>query len=153
MKRTLTALTTALALSACATVPDAPSRGTLPSGPPIVIHNDEGGDVIKYSQAVMAREASGRRVEISGYCHSACLMNLGSPNVCIRPGTIFRTHTTVRPDGTVVEQTAGAAHRTLIAFHMPPALGEWYLTLRAGPTIYHASTERMVEYGARICDD
>lgn len=100
MQLRLTALAATLLAAACVTVPvteaGAPSPRAArpgPSGaPPIVIMNDRGGNVL---QAIARREelrASGRPVEVRGYCRSACTIYISLPNACLAPDATVGFH-------------------------------------------------------------
>lgn len=59
---------------------------------PIVIVNDSGGNVL---QAISRREelrASGRPVEVRGYCRSACTIYISLPNACLAPDATVGFH-------------------------------------------------------------
>lgn len=59
---------------------------------PIVIFNDDGGNVAGYIARRNQLERSGRRVEIRGYCASACTMLTTLPNACLGPKSMMAFH-------------------------------------------------------------
>ncbi len=59
---------------------------------PIVIRNDDGGNVAGYIARRNQLERSGRRVEIRGYCASACTMLTTLPNACLGPKLVIAFH-------------------------------------------------------------
>lgn len=82
---------------------------------PVVIKDDRGGNVL----AMLARReelvASGRPVEVRGYCRSACTMLITMPNACLAPDARVGFHaprltgTTVIPP--YVDQLIAATYR------------------------------------------
>ncbi|MDO5632812.1 MAG: hypothetical protein Q4G22_13390 [Paracoccus sp. (in: a-proteobacteria)] len=118
MKHAL-ALILPLLLAAC--VPDLAASQQRPATPvragaePIVIRNDRGGNVM---QAIARRNQlaqSGRRVEVRGYCRSACTIYITLPNACLGPGARVGFHAP-RIEGTTiippyVDQMMGAYYR------------------------------------------
>lgn len=76
-----------------------PSQGR---GQPIVIANDRGGNVL---QAIRYRErlaASGRPVEIRGYCRSACTIFITLPNACLGPKATVGFHAPRIPNTRII---------------------------------------------------
>lgn len=59
---------------------------------PILIVNDKGGNVMAAVQRRAELEASGRPVEIRGYCRSACTLYLTMRNACLGPNAIVGFH-------------------------------------------------------------
>lgn len=53
--------------------------------PPVVVHNDRGGEIVRYADAVDQLRAEGRRAIIDGACMSACtlLLTLPAGQVCV----------------------------------------------------------------------
>lgn len=71
-------------------------------GKPIVILNDSGGNVL---QAIKRREdlrTSGRRVEVRGYCRSACTIYITLPNACLGPGATVGFHAPRIPGTSII---------------------------------------------------
>lgn len=71
-------------------------------GAPIVIANDRGGNVL---QAIRYRErlaASGRPVEIRGYCRSACTIFITLPNACLGPKATVGFHAPRIPNTRII---------------------------------------------------
>ncbi|MTH78968.1 hypothetical protein GL286_14650 [Paracoccus aestuariivivens] len=88
MKRIFALLAVLVTLVALA-APQAQARAT---GKPIVIANDRGGNVVRTMQRRQELEASGRPVEIRGYCRSACTMYITMRNACLGPGATVGFH-------------------------------------------------------------
>ena len=59
---------------------------------PIVIWNNKGGNVVKAMQYRDELARSGRRVEIRGYCRSACTIYITLPNACLGPDAFVGFH-------------------------------------------------------------
>lgn len=84
------------ALAGCVTETATPANArqsaTVSSKGPIVIRDDDGGNVTGY---VMRRDElanSGRRVEFRGYCASACTLLMTIPNACVAPDALIGFH-------------------------------------------------------------
>jgi hypothetical protein len=61
----------------------------------VTINNDPGGDLMAYVRGWRYIAATGARVEIGGYCVSACTAVLGlvpAGRVCVRAGATFGFH-------------------------------------------------------------
>lgn len=82
-------------------LPAAPQPAT-PSGSPIVINNDAGGNVMAMMNRRNELEASGRPVEIRGYCRSACTMLITLPNACLAPNATIGFHAPRLPGTTII---------------------------------------------------
>ena len=50
---------------------------------PLIIRNDPGGNLFSYEQRRSRLLNSGRRVEIRGFCNSACTILTTLPNACL----------------------------------------------------------------------
>ena len=89
----------------------------VPNGPedPIVINNDKGGNVLAAINRRNRLEASGRPVEIRGYCRSACTMFITLPNACLAPDASVGFHAPRIPNTQVippiVDQLMGSHYR------------------------------------------
>lgn len=77
-----------LATSLAAPPAEARSKG----GAPIVIRDNRGGNVMEAVQYRQKLAASGRRVEIQGYCRSACTIYITLPNACLSPKATVGFH-------------------------------------------------------------
>lgn len=60
--------------------------------PPIIIKNDRGGQITDYVLRRQQLAASGRRVQIHGFCNSACTIFTTLPNACMVPGALIGFH-------------------------------------------------------------
>lgn len=99
LRHALAPVAAALMLSGCITVDPAmipqpaPAAAQRPaSGAPIVIRNDPGGHVLSAMARREELAASGRPVEIRGYCRSACTIYITLPNACLGPGATVGFH-------------------------------------------------------------
>lgn len=63
----------------------------------LYVHNDAGGSLSEYHRRVMEATYAGARVEISGYCYSACTLWLASPHVCVHHTAVFGFHGPTAP--------------------------------------------------------
>lgn len=88
MNRIFACLAMFLTLSMLA-VPGAQART---NDKPIVIMNNKGGNVVQTMQHREKLVASGRPVEIRGYCRSACTMYITMPNACLGRGATVGFH-------------------------------------------------------------
>ena len=73
-----------------------------PRGKPIVIANNRGGNVIEMVQYRNKLAASGRPVEIRGYCGSACTILITMPNACLAPDGTVGFHAPRIPNTTII---------------------------------------------------
>lgn len=94
--RLLPLLLAGLVLAGCVTETEAggngPSEVRVSDKAPIVIRNDDGGNVTGYIARREQLAKSGRRVEIRGYCASACTMLTTLPNACLGPKLVIAFH-------------------------------------------------------------
>lgn len=61
-------------------------------GAPIIIRNDHGGNVAANIVKRQQLAASGRQVQLRGFCDSACTMFTTLPNACLAPNATFGFH-------------------------------------------------------------
>ena len=94
--RLLPLLLAGLVLAGCVTETEAGGNGPgdvrVSDKAPIVIRNDDGGNVTGYIARREQLAKSGRRVEIRGYCASACTMLTTLPNACLGPKLVIAFH-------------------------------------------------------------
>ena len=64
------------------------------SSPNVRVDDDDGGRIIDYAVRVAKLRESGKPVQISGRCASACTLHLAMPSrqVCLWPGAHFDFH-------------------------------------------------------------
>lgn len=120
MMRTTTILLVCLGLGALTGCVD-PQMAATPSGPqpaasePLIITDDRGGNVLAAIAQRNRLEASGRPVEIRGYCASACTMLTTLPNACLGPDARIGFHAPRLPNTTIippiVDQMMGRYYR------------------------------------------
>ena len=91
-----------LTLAACVATTTAPPVEAAPRGKPIVIANNRGGNVIEMVQYRNKLAASGRPVEIRGYCGSACTILITMPNACLAPDGTVGFHAPRIPNTTII---------------------------------------------------
>lgn len=89
----------------------------------ILVHNDVGGSVQEYHQAIM--DAGPTRVEISGYCYSACTLWLGAQNVCVHRDASFGFHGPTAADP--VARAYGEALMVMLYTMAGGRLAEWFV--------------------------
>ena len=112
----LTALVAAILCTACvppteaaplrpasAAVPTAVKAQAAAAGAgPIVILNDRGGNVLQAISRRQQLQRSGRRVEVRGYCRSACTIYISLPNACLGRGATIGFHAPRLPNTTII---------------------------------------------------
>lgn len=78
-------LATALAALLAGCTPEAPTVAPAPpsNAPPLIIRNDDGGNVTAYVMRRGQLEREGRAVEFHGYCASACTLLITLPRACL----------------------------------------------------------------------
>lgn len=100
-----------LALTLLAT-PELQAQGR---GAPIVIMNNKGGNVMEAVNYRQKLAASGRPVEVRGYCRSACTIYITLPNACLGPGATVGFHAPRIPGTSIipplVDQIMGSYYR------------------------------------------
>lgn len=69
---------------------------------PIVILNNKGGNVMEAVKYRNQLAASGRRVEVRGYCRSACTIYITLPNACLGPKATVGFHAPRIPNTTII---------------------------------------------------
>lgn len=80
----------------------APRPGPASGPEPIVIRDNKGGNVLRMIQRRNQLAASGRPVEIRGYCGSACTMLITLPNACLGPMATVGFHAPRIPNTTYI---------------------------------------------------
>lgn len=100
MKPVLTCL--ALVMSLLMLAPPVAQAQSRQGAKPIVIWNDKGGNVLQMMQRRQELVASGRPVQIRGYCRSACTMLITMPNACLAPKATVGFHAPRIPNTKIV---------------------------------------------------
>ncbi|SFA56323.1 hypothetical protein SAMN04487972_1154 [Paracoccus halophilus] len=95
-------LTLTLMLAACVATSSAPPAEAAPRGKPIVIRDNRGGNVLETVRYRNKLAASGRPVQIRGYCRSACTMLITLPNACLGRGATIGFHAPRIPNTTII---------------------------------------------------
>lgn len=102
----LSASLVALVLSGCVEpqlqTPVSQSRPAAATQRPLVITEDRGGNVLAAIARRNQLEASGRPVEIRGYCASACTLLTTLPNACLGPKAVIGFHAPRLPNTQVI---------------------------------------------------
>lgn len=101
LTRLSSALVLALALGAGVTSLPATAEAQ-PRGKPIVIVNNRGGNVVEAIRQRNKLAASGRPVEVRGYCRSACTIYITLPNACLGPRATVGFHAPRIPGTTII---------------------------------------------------
>lgn len=99
---TMTRIAAAFALLFALPMLAAPPAQAQGRGAPIVIMNNKGGNVmeaVKYRQQLAA---SGRPVEVRGYCRSACTIYITLPNACLGPRATVGFHAPRIPGTSII---------------------------------------------------
>lgn len=99
--RLTAALALALALAACVSTTGAPPADAAPQKP-IVIRDHRGGNVLETVRYRNKLAASGRTVELRGYCRSACTILITLPNACLGPGATVGFHAPRIPNTKII---------------------------------------------------
>lgn len=118
----------------------------LTAGPLRVITHDGGGALGQYLIQTRADALRHREIRIDGWCASACTLYLGVAQTCVTPRARFDFHA---PTGGSPAQNAQGAR--LLAAHLPPILGQWYLRHAAhlrGADFARLSGDDLVAMGA-----
>ena len=94
-----------------------------------VVEWDPGGNIHAYQQRARELAATGTRVEIQGYCASACSFLLGNPGTCAGPDAVVRLHaarwaSTIAESGQYRGEYAAAPTRSMINAY-PRKLRRW----------------------------
>ena len=123
-------------------------RRPLPQGEPYVIHNDGGGQLISAEVDRALLQAWGGRVEISGYCNSACVVFTTLPNACLKPGAVIGFHG--------ANMNAGPVGNPQITRYLRAGvLSKWVADWQFIPNnrIHHITARRYAELdpNSRIC--
>ncbi len=105
----------ALALMLLTLIAPAPAAQARTKAEPIVILNNKGGNVLEAIQYRNKLANSGRRVEVRGYCRSACTIYITLPNACLGPRATVGFHAPRIP-GTaiippIVDELMGSYYR------------------------------------------
>ncbi|RDD71981.1 hypothetical protein [Paracoccus versutus] len=101
LTRLSSALVLALALGAGVASLSATAEAQ-PRGKPIVIVNNRGGNVVEAIRQRNKLAASGRPVEVRGYCRSACTIYITLPNACLGPRATVGFHAPRIPGTTII---------------------------------------------------
>ena len=115
-----------------------------------VIRDDAGGNMNTYLMAASAARAFGQRIEIDGWCASACTLYLGSPYTCVTRRAELAFHA---PTGGSPSQKRLAVR--VMSEKLPQAVGRWFLQYAAhltGKAYLKLSANQLVQMGAaRYC--
>ncbi|PRY78057.1 hypothetical protein CLV80_10419 [Yoonia maritima] len=86
------------------------------------IRNDGGGNVNEYLVDLSFAILSGEKIQIDGWCASACTLYLASTETCVTPNARLGFHA---PRGGTDAENKEAAR--VIAARLPATLSAWYL--------------------------
>jgi len=102
MMFSMTRILSRLALALALVVPLTAQAQISERGRTIIITNDKGGNVVRTMQHREKLVASGRPVEIRGYCRSACTMYITMPNACLGPNATVGFHAPRIPNTKII---------------------------------------------------
>jgi len=102
MMFSMTRILSRLALALALVVPLTAQAQISERGRTIIITNDKGGNVVRTMQHRERLVASGRPVEIRGYCRSACTMYITMPNACLGPNATVGFHAPRIPNTKII---------------------------------------------------
>ena len=131
----------ALTLAACVATTTAPPVEAAPRNKPIVIANNRGGNVIEMVQYRNKLAASGRPVEIRGYCGSACTILITMPNACLAPDGTVGFHAPRIPNTTIIPPLVD---EIMARFYRNGVLARWNSTWKHSLKIQKISAKEYV---------
>ena len=139
-----------LTLAACVATTTAPPLEAAPRGKPIVIANNRGGNVIEMVQYRNKLAASGRPVEIRGYCGSACTILITMPNACLAPDGTVGFHAPRIPNTTIIPPLVD---EIMARFYRNGILDRWNSTWKHSLKIQKISAREYVRLDpqTRLC--
>ena len=139
-----------LTLAACVATTTAPPVEAAPPGKPIVIANNRGGNVIEMVQYRNKLAASGRPVEIRGYCGSACTILITMPNACLAPDGTVGFHAPRIPNTTIIPPLVD---EIMARFYRNGILDRWNSTWKHSLKIQKISAREYVRLDpqTRLC--
>ncbi len=139
LTRVSTALVLALALAACVTT-NPPVAEAAPQKA-IQIWNHKGGNVLDTVQYRNKLAASGRRVEIRGYCRSACTILITLPNACLARDATVGFHAPRIPNTTIIPPLVD---EIMARFYRNGVLARWNSTWKHSLKIQKISAKEYV---------
>ena len=139
-----------LTLAACVATTTAPPVEAAPRGKPIVIANNRGGNGIEMVQYRNKLAASGRPVEIRGYCGSACTILITMPNACLAPDGTVGFHAPRIPNTTIIPPLVD---EIMARFYRNGILDRWNSTWKHSLKIQKISAREYVRLDpqTRLC--
>ena len=140
LTRVSTALALALTLAACVST-NPPVAEAAPQGKPIQIWNHRGGNVLDTVQYRNKLAASGRPVEIRGYCGSACTILITMPNACLDPNGTVGFHAPRIPNTTIIPPLVD---EIMARFYRNGILARWNSTWKHSLKIQKISAKEYV---------
>lgn len=120
-----------------------------PNMEPVAIYEDGGGLMGEYARAAYDYRSKHRKVMIVGNCHSACILALAVPDVCVGPDAVVKAHLPYNLKTNEIEWRAADALLTVL----PQRIGDHlrkYMTRYYNPqtTLY---AEDLVALGVARC--
>lgn len=91
-----------------------------------VIDNDGGGNVNEYLVDLSVAILSGEKIQIDGWCASACTLYLASTDTCVTANALLGFHA---PRGGSAAENQQAAQ--VIGARLPAELSDWYFKYAA----------------------
>jgi hypothetical protein len=128
--------------------------GVFLSPPPdvaaIVIHNDGGGVVDSYKNAVRRYAREHRRIEIRGSCRSACTLALAVPTTCVGAGAVLRWHHAYNPQTGAVVLSVTQEMLSMTPVKVRQAVGPFIdVNYTEGATLNY---QQLISLGVPDCD-
>jgi len=119
---------------------------------PLVIRSDRGGLIAERDRQIAQLRASGRKVEVTGQCLSACTMYLSLPQVCLAPGAELGFHGPSHYGSTLPAGEFEYWSRVMASHYREP-IHSWFMkTARHETTRYHRLTgSQMIAMGFPAC--
>ncbi|NEX45220.1 hypothetical protein [Pseudotabrizicola algicola] len=142
MRVRIASLAVAFALVASAAVPQT------------IIENDPGGSLVDRLTALASLRQTGHRVEIVGWCASACTLYLGLPGACVRPSARLGFHGPQSQFYGVSLPPDDFEHWSrVMADHYPPQLRAWFMRDARNTTmgVVQITGAQAIQLGARQC--
>ena len=121
----------------------------------LVVKDDPGGNISEMLSRVDQLRALGTRVEIRGFCASACTMLLGLPNACVAPTSRLGFHgPQSQYYGIALPKDEFDYWSDVLAAHYPGTLRDWFMKKARNVTLSLVTLngKQAIQMGAKKCD-